>query len=223
MATVNPTTACPQAESLVQVGLQSRILYPSSQEYKTQEESYWSNSAKISPACIVRPQSAEEVVAAVKALVAAKQPFAVRSTGHTNLPGSNNIEGGVTIDLTLINHVIFDASTETVSIGPGQRWRGVYGELQKYGRVVAGGREGGVGVAGLLLGGGNTFFTGRSGMACDHVVSYDIVLADGRLIKVDRDSDHDLWLSLKGGSNNFGIVTNFVMNAIKCDKVWGGM
>lgn len=223
MAASNSTLACPQAECLVQAGLQSRALYPSDPEYKAREDSYWSSSAKLSPACIVRPQSAEEVATAVRALAGAGQPFAVRSAGHTNWAGANNIAGGVTIDLTGLSHVEYDAATETVAIGPGQRWRSVYGELRRHKRVVAGGREGGVGVAGLLLGGGNTFFTGRSGMACDHVLSYDLVLADGRIIKVDRDSHPDLWRCLKGGSNNFGIVTNFVMKAIESDRVWGGM
>jgi FAD/FMN-containing dehydrogenase len=49
------------------------------------------------------------------------------------------------------------------------------------------------------------------------------VLADGRIINVDKDSHPDLFRALKGGSNNFGIVTKFTMAAIPCAKVWGGM
>jgi len=223
MATLIPKPICRQAEHLKSAGLQSQILVPADPEYVAREESYWSNSAKLHPACIVRPRSAEEVSTAVKALVAAGEKFAVRSGGHTQRQGSNNIDGGVTIDLSLLNQTVYDADSETASIGPGGRWLEVYTELHKFGRVVAGGREGNVGVAGLLLGGGNTFFTAQKGFACDSVVEYEVVLADGRIVKADKDNNSDLFRVLKGGSNNFGIVTNFKMSALKCDKVWGGM
>lgn len=94
--------------------------------------------------------------------------------------------------------------------------------MHKYKRVVAGGREGNVGVAGLLLGDGNTFFTACTGFACDNVIAYKVVLADGSIITADADNHEDLFRALKSGSNNFGIVTNFKMRAIGCDKVWGG-
>ncbi|KAK3367557.1 hypothetical protein B0H63DRAFT_489410 [Podospora didyma] len=223
MAAVVPTPPCPQAACLVEAGLQSQILVPTDADYASRQECYWSNSAKLQPACIVRPRSSFEVASAVKALVAANQPFAVRSGGHTNWAGSNNIDGGVTIDLGLLAITEFDAATETAIIGPGARWREVYAELHKRGRVVAGGREGNVGVAGLLLGGGNTFFTARRGFACDNVVAYEVVLADGSIVTATANTHADLFRALKGGSNNFGIVTSFRMAAIPCNKVWGGM
>lgn len=223
MTTLVPKPPCPEAEIFTKVGLQSQVLVPADPDYDAREDSYWSNSAKLKPACIVRPRSAEEVATAVKALVAAGQKFAVRSGGHTNWAGANNIAGGVTVDLSLLNATAFDAASETATIGPGARWREVYAELHKHGRVVAGGREGNVGVAGLLLGGGNTFFTARQGFACDNVVSYEVVLADGRIVTADKDNHADLFRALKGGSSNFGIVTSFRMTAIKCDRVWGGM
>ncbi|KAL2200173.1 hypothetical protein P885DRAFT_28222 [Corynascus similis CBS 632.67] len=223
MTTLAPKAVPPEAECLAAAGLRAQILVPGDADYDARQDSYWSNSAKIRPAAIVRPQSVGEVAAALKALVGAGQPFAVRSGGHTNWAGSNNIEGGVTIDLGQLNSVVYDAASETASIGPGCRWKEVYAELHKYGRAVAGGREGNVGVAGLLLGGGSTFFTARRGFACDNVLAFEVVLADGTIARVDRDNHSDLFRALKGGSNNFGIVTKFTMTAIPCDKVWGGM
>jgi FAD/FMN-containing dehydrogenase len=223
MTALAPKALPAQADCLTAAGLQAQILVPGDADYDARQDSYWSNSAKIAPAAIVRPRSAQEVAAAVKALVGAKQPFAVCSGGHTNWAGSNNIEGGVTIDLSLLNSVVYDDASETAIIGPGCRWKEVYAELHKHGRAVAGGREGNVGVAGLLLGGGNTFFTARRGWACDNVVAYEVVLADGRIITVDKDNHLELFRALKGGSSNFGVVTQFTMTAIPCDKVWGGM
>ena len=223
MATVISKPVSPQAEYLVKADLQAQVLLPVDNDYTARQDSYWSNNAKIKPACIVRPKSAKEVSAAVRTLVAAGEKFAVRSGGHMQWAGSNNIEGGVTIDLGLLDWTRFDGASETVDIGPGGRWHQVYTELHKHGRVVAGGRDGNVGVGGLLLGGGKTFFTARRGFACDDVVAYEVVLADGSIITADVNHHDDLFRALKGGSNNFGIVTNFKMNALKCDKVWGGL
>lgn len=212
-----------EAQCLKDAGLEALVLTAEDEKFAERQDSYWSDSAKIQPACIVLPSSTEEVAATIKALAGAGQKFAVRSGGHTNWPGSNNIEGGVTVDLSKFNTTTYDASSETALIGPGSRWREVYAELHKHGRVVAGGREGNVGVAGLILGGGNTFFTAQRGFACDNVVEYEVVLADGRIIKANETEHEDLFRVLKGGSNNFGVVTSFKMSAIECDKVWGGM
>lgn len=88
---------------------------------------------------------------------------------------------------------------------------------------MAGGREGNVGVGGLLLGGGNTFFTARKGFACDNVVGYEVVLADGRVVQATAEENEDLFRVLKGGGNNFGVVTSFTMETVVCGHVWGGM
>lgn len=180
----------PQAEPLVRDGLKSRILFPSQPAYAARIESYWCNNAKLRPSCIFQPQSADEVSRAVTALAKANQPFAVRSGGHTNWAGSNNIDDGVTIDLGLLNSTVYDSTCQTAHIGPGGKWKDVYAELEKHGRTVAGGREAEVGVAGFLLGGGNNFHAARYGWACDNVIAYEVVVADGSIIIAEAGSEH---------------------------------
>ncbi|KAI0535674.1 hypothetical protein GGR58DRAFT_515197 [Xylaria digitata] len=215
-------TAPITCESLRRAGLQ--VLEPVDAKYASRQASYWSNSAKLSPSCIVQPTNAVKVAAALKTLVAAEERFAVRS-GHTQWAGSNNIEQGVTINLVRLSWTRYDAEPETVDTGPSSLWGGVYGELAKYGCAVAGGWEGNVGVAGLILGGGNTFYTARHGFACDNVVEFEVVLADSRIITArgDDDATKDLFWALKGGSSNFGVVTNFRMRTLKCGPIWGGL
>ncbi|KAI1436365.1 hypothetical protein GGR50DRAFT_693361 [Xylaria sp. CBS 124048] len=213
----------PAAQCLVAAGLQERVLLPSGAGYADRVQSYWCNSAKLHPACIVQPQSTTEVAVAIRALVAADQVFAVRAGGHMNWAGSNNIDNGVTIDLGLLKDTHYDAETDTARIGPGAKWKDVYAELEKHGRTVAGGREAEVGVGGFLLGGGNTFHSLRRGFGCDNVVAYEVVLADGRIVTADADGEQqDLFRVLKGGGNNFGIVTAFTMATMPSSPIWGG-
>ncbi|RWA06752.1 hypothetical protein EKO27_g8356 [Xylaria grammica] len=210
------------AESLSKQGL--KVLRPNEDDYAARQNSYWCNIAKeLTPALIVCPTSAEQVSIVIKALAESDQAFAIRSGGHAPFSGVNNIEGGVTIDLSRLTWVRFDPETETVDLGPGGLWSDVYNTLAKHGRVVSGGRDGTVGVGGLIMGGGYSFFMARRGFACDDVVEFEVVLADGSIVTATAHDREDLYKVLKGGSNNFGIVTNIRMNVFKCQNVWGGL
>jgi hypothetical protein len=93
-------------------------------------------------------------------------PFAVKSGGHAAFLGASNIDGGVTIDLVNMNNISVDAAGVETQIGPGNRWDDVYTNLEKRGLSVIGGRVSDIGVGGLTLGGGISFFSGRFGWAC---------------------------------------------------------
>ncbi|KAK8052407.1 hypothetical protein PG993_003792 [Apiospora rasikravindrae] len=181
------------------------VLLPADSLYDSRESSYYAANARLAPSCIARPNSAQQRRA-------------------LPVPGANNIANhGVTVDLGLLNTVTYIADSEIVRFGAGTRWRDVYGELAKYKRTVPGGRGGDVGVSGLLLGGGSSWQVAKHGWACDNVMSFEVVLADGRIVTADRDTHPDLFRALKGGANNFGIVASFVMRTYPSDRIWGGI
>lgn len=78
------------------------------------------------------------------------------------------------------------------------------------------------GVPGLLLAGGVHFYGNRIGWACDNVVNYEVVLADGSLVEANNTHHPDPFWALKGGSSNFGLVTRFDIKTVTSLKVWGG-
>lgn len=62
------------------------------------------------------------------------------------------------------------------------------------------------------------------GLACDNVESYELVTASGVIINVSKANYPDLYWALRGGGNNFGIVTQFNVASIpRGPKMWGGM
>ena len=84
--------------------------------------------------------------------------------------------------------------------------------------------EGDVGVAGLTLGGGLSFFSSQHGLACDNVVNYEVVLADGSIVNANSSSHTDLFWALKGGGNQFGechkLLIRFELIFVRhCDQV----
>lgn len=86
-------------------------------------------------------------------MVGKKAKFAVRSGGHSVVPGAANINGGVLIDMVNFNSVEYDANNKVATVGSGLRWKEVYTALDPYNVTVAGGRVLEVGVGGLVLGG----------------------------------------------------------------------
>ncbi|KIX01030.1 uncharacterized protein Z518_10096 [Rhinocladiella mackenziei CBS 650.93] len=123
-----------------------------------------------------------------------------------------------------MTNVTYDPQTTIASIQLGPRWRDVYADLAPHNVVSMGGRDGDVGVAGFLTGGGNSYYAGRAGLAIDTVVNYEIVLASGKVVNTNKSSNPDLWKALKGGSgSSFGIVTRFDVETLPAVPLWGGM
>lgn len=71
-----------------------------------------------------------------------------------------------------------------------------------------------IGVPGLSLIGGFHYFNNKYGMTMDQHVSYDVVLGNGTQVVANATSNPDLFWALKGGANNFGVVTKFTMKTI---------
>lgn len=204
--------------------LPSQISNPNTTTYNLEESGYWSQQqAQTEPACRFTPTSALDVSLAVLALRVARCEFAVKSGGHAAFEGASNIQGGLTIDLASLNEVTVQPGHAQTAVGAGNNWYDVYTQLQPMGLSVVGGRVSAIGVGGLTLGGGISFFSGRYGWACDNVNSYEVVLADGSIKEVSYTSQYsDLYWALRGGGNNFGIVTRFDLFTFPQGDLWAG-
>ena len=204
-----------QCDALLSSNLSHAVYMPSSAEYPALVNGSWSLNARSESWCFVLPSTKSEAVQIITALQSAGDgagdwAAAIRGGGHGS-DDSNNILNGVTIDMSRLNTTTYDATNNVAKIDAGSLWMDVYVALQKEGVSVTGGREGVVGVGGFVLGGGNSFYTSRTGFSCDTVVNYEVVLANGDIINANASSHADLWRALKGGGSNFGIVTRFDM------------
>lgn len=217
-------SADPSQCGFLDFALPSQISYPNSTTYSLEESGYWSQQQALTkPTCRFSPKSALDVSFAVLTLQVAQCEFAVKSGGHAAFEGASNIQGGMTIDLANLNEITVRSDRAQTAVGAGNIWYDVYTTLQPMGLTVIGGRVSAIGVGGLTLGGGISFFSGRYGWACDNVNNYEVVLADGSIQEVSFSSPYsDLYWALRGGGNNFGIVTRFDLMTFPQGDLWAG-
>ncbi|KAJ5816160.1 FAD-binding oxidoreductase [Penicillium robsamsonii] len=190
--------------------------------YTALVHNHWSQIAWKRPTCIFLPSTAQDLQVAVPMLTAAKTRFAIRSGGHMPAEGAASIDNGVLVDLSKLTDLRYDGDASHVSVGSGLRWGEVYSQLDEHQVTVVGGRVLDVGVGGLPLGGGLSYLSDLYGLACDNVVNFEVILADGSLINANFTSHPDLFWALKGGANNFGIVTTYTLKTYPIYQVWGG-
>lgn len=64
------------------------------------------------------------------------------------------------------------------------------------------------------------------GFACDNVISFECVLANGTIVNASQTTNPDLFFALKGGGNQYAIVTKMILKTYDIGHdgtVWGGV
>jgi FAD/FMN-containing dehydrogenase len=168
----------------------------------------WNGSIDKRPALIARCVGAADVKDAVDFARAHDLRVAVRGGGH-NVAGNAMNDDGIVIDLSAMNSVRVDVEARTARAGGGCTLGDVDRETQVFGLAAPLGVVSQTGIAGLTLCGGLGWLRRSHGMACDALVSVDIITADGELLTASKDQHADLFWAVRGGGGNFGIVTSF--------------
>ena len=143
-AIASPSAATKSACKELSSAIPDRVSTKLTLSYFSEVNSYWSTALRdAKPACLVLPQSAEEVAAAVKVLN--KYPdvqFAVKSGGHTPNPRHSSIQDGVLISTKDLSGVEYDADKKLAYVKPGGEWNDVIAPLDEQGVAIVGGRLG---------------------------------------------------------------------------------
>ncbi|KAI1125950.1 hypothetical protein F5Y10DRAFT_279153 [Nemania abortiva] len=199
------------------------VAYPLSLDYIDEQNKYWSTSCiALKPSCILFPISAEEVSAIIKVLNLGDENFAVKSGGHNPNNYFSSVDGGPLISTAKLTEASLDASTGVLRMGPGNRLDDIAAKLQGSGWTFVGGRIGNTGTGGLILGGGLSYMSAQYGWAASSALEYEVVLANGTIVTASETENADLAKALKGGGNNFGIVTTYTLQTYRQGNIWGG-
>ncbi|KAI0258424.1 hypothetical protein BC834DRAFT_68240 [Gloeopeniophorella convolvens] len=197
----------------------SEVFFPPSTEYTVDNTHAFSSNSAAS-ACSIEPGSEQDIGAILRIIGSTRTPFAVKSGGHASNPGFSST-AGVQISMARFRNITVNSNAGTVELGPGLTWDEVYTALESTGVTVVGGRIPSVGVGGLLLGAGYSYISSQFGLGTDNIVGIEVVLPNGTFTTVTSE-DEDLWFALRGGMNNFGIVTKFTLKSHPQGQIWGG-
>lgn len=238
-------------ESLQEAFSVDQVLIQGTEDFNKLNNSYLSLlQSELTPAAIFLPRNKNDVSKVVRLLkpfvIEGNTQLAIRGAGQQPVPGCSNVgSDGITLDLRYLTGI--ELKDSIVSLGTGERWGTVYEKLSEQGLGVTGSRSALGGIGGLALAGmfyvllyctrfrdsrsclqlhvklgGLSFFSSREGFICDNVVNYEVVLSTGDIVNANITENPDLWKALRGGGNNFGVVTRFDLKTFEQGPFWGG-
>ncbi len=210
-------TARDAAQLALDVG--GPVLVPGDDAYADECATYNLAHAR-RPAVVVGATGPDDVSSAVRFAVRRGVPVGVLATGHGTSQPAN---GAVLVTTRRMNAVTIDPAARVARVEAGTRWQQVIDAAAPHGLAALNGSSPLVGVVGYTTGGGLSPILGRSrGWAADHVRAIEIVTADGRLVRATAGRDGELFWAVRGGKDNFGIVTALEFDLFSVPRLYGG-
>jgi FAD/FMN-containing dehydrogenase len=182
----------------------------------------WNLAVDQRPAAVAIPESVGDVVEIVEFARETGLRVAPQGTGH-GAAALGSLDGTILVKLHKLTGVTVEPQTRRARVAAGTIWMEVVEEAARHGLATLAGSSPDVGVVGYTLGGGLSWLGRKHGIGANHVTAVELVTADGRLRRVDRDNDPDLFWALRGGGGNFGIVTAIEFGLFPLTEVYAGV
>ena len=187
--------------------LDGQLLLPGDAGYD-EARAVWNALVDRRPKMIIRCAGSRDVVTAVRTARELDLEIGVKGGGHSAL-GLAVPDEGLMIDLSLMSGVRVDPLRRRALVQGGALLGALDAASQQYDLATTAGNVSHTGVGGLTLGGGMGWLARQHGLACDNVVSFEVVTADGEIVRASQAERPDLFWGLRGGGGNFGVVTKF--------------
>jgi FAD/FMN-containing dehydrogenase len=195
------------AAARLKARLRGELLLPDDETYDDTRR-VWNGLIDHRPALIARCAGVGDVIEAITFARRYDVLVSVRGGGH-NIAGKAVCTGGLMIDLSRMRSVVVDPLNRTARVEGGATLGELDGAAQKYGLATTAGVVTHTGVAGLTLGGGVGRLARKYGLACDNLLSVDLVTTDGQVVRTSATENPDLFWGVRGAGANFGVATSF--------------
>ena len=204
-----------------QKGFGGHLILPSDAAYETTRRARVLNPEMDKhPVVIAQCKNEEDVLRCIDFAHQHELEVAVRSGNHSLL-GWGTCEKGLVIDLSKMKRVSVDPVKHTVQVTAGSTAEEILAATAPYGLAPVLGECGSVG-AGLVLGGGLGYLSGKYGATCDTLLSAHVVTAGGHTLYANGSTNQDLFWAIRGGGGNFGVATAFDYQLFPVNGVLAG-
>lgn len=168
----------------------------------------WNGMHDKRPALIARCTDARDISNAVTFANERDLLVAVRGGGHS-WPGKSVCDGGMMIDLSLMNRVDVDPQRKRAFARGGALLNALDTAAREHELITTAGVVSHTGVGGFTLGGGFGRLNRKFGLTIDNLKGAEIVTADGKIRTISEQDEPDLFWAIRGGGGNFGVVSKF--------------
>jgi hypothetical protein len=166
-------------------------------------------NTRVIPLGFTVPSGTRDVATTVEYCRSNNIPISVRSKGaHSPYGMANN---ALVIDLMKMDAVRVDPEEKLAYIQAGADGGDVDHETALHNLVCITGSVSHTGFAGVALGGGIGHLSRWLGAVVDSIVSYEMVTAEGEVVRVDESKDPELFWGMRGNGASLGVVTEFVL------------
>jgi hypothetical protein len=182
----------------------------------------WNLTVDQRPAAVVFPEAAEDVAAAVLFARQHGLRVAPQGTGHNAGP-LGSLEDTILVKTEGMRGIRVDPKARVARVEAGAVWLDVVEAAAQHLLATLAGSSPDVGVVGYTLGGGMSFIGRKYGLSANAVRAIELVTADGRLVRCDRENEPDLFWALRGGGGSFGVVTAIELELFPIAQAYAGV
>ena len=183
----------------------------------------WNLAVDQQPAMVAQPANGDEVAAVVAFAREQGLRVAVQAEGHAAGALAGIGEDTLLLKTARMTGAEVDAERRRARVAAAAKWRDVSALASPQGLAGLSGSSAEVGVVGYSLGGGQGWLSRKYGLACNSVLAAELVTADGKLVRADRENEPDLFWALRGGGGNFGAVTALEFELFPVPELYAGM
>ena len=182
----------------------------------------WQLNVDQRPAAVVYPESAKDVVSAVRSARGSGLRVAAQGTGHNAAP-LGSLHDTLLLKTERMRGVTIDTRARVARAEAGALSLEVVQAAARHGLAMPAGSSPDVGVVGYTIGGGIGLLSRRYGLSANNVHAIELVTADGQLVRADREREPDLFWAVRGGGGSFGVVTAIELELFPLTEAYAGL
>jgi len=196
------------------------LIQPQDSEYDVARKIYNGMFDK-HPSLIAKCADVADVVTSVNFARENNLLVAIKGGGH-NAAGLGSVDGGLVIDLSMMNRVVADPEEQKAMVEGGCTLGLMDEATNVFQMAIPSGILSTTGIGGLTLGGGLGHLTRQFGLSIDNLLEAHVVLANGKSVITNANTYEDLFWAIRGGGGNFGVVTSFIFRTHFLNNVYAG-